>query len=336
VNYISCGVQSFIDNTKGKQVLCFGGGGYFQVMCCDMSDRYPKMKLVGVLDNDKNKCGKTITSAGFTTEIFSIEKALNEIDLSKTVIVITTAQLNAVKQQLESIDKLDKTDVYSYFDLKKNSAVPLEELRKNTEEPLIPKVIHYCWFGGNEIPERLQKCIDSWKRFCPDYEIKRWDESNYDIEKNDFLKKAYEAKRWAFISDYARIDIVYNEGGIYFDTDVEIIKSIDILRYNECFFGTEIIGSINSGSGFGAVKQFPVIKTIRDIYEKQFYLFTPNIEKETLYFYNKGYKPNGKTQIINGVTIFPHYVLCNKAFETGEVFSNGATVAVHYMDGSWR
>lgn len=89
---------------------------------------------------------------------------------------------------------------------------------------MIPKIIHYCWFGGAEIPEHDKKCIESWKKYCPDYQIIRWDESNYDYKKNPYMKEAYEAKKWGFVPDFARLDIVYEHGGIYLDTDVEIIR----------------------------------------------------------------------------------------------------------------
>ena len=94
---------------------------------------------------------------------------------------------------------------------------------------MIPKKIHYCWFGENPMPDKDLENIESWKKFCPDYEIIRWDESNYDVNKIPYIKEAYECKKYAFVSDYARLDIIYHEGGIYLDTDVEIIKNIDFL-----------------------------------------------------------------------------------------------------------
>ena len=84
---------------------------------------------------------------------------------------------------------------------------------------MIPKIIHYCWFGGNPLPTDVKRCIESWKKMCPDYEIKRWDESNFDVNAHPFTKAAYEAKAWAFVSDYARLKVVCDNGGIYLDTD---------------------------------------------------------------------------------------------------------------------
>lgn len=117
---------------------------------------------------------------------------------------------------------------------------------------MIPKIIHYCWFGGGELPQMQKKCIESWKKFCPDYEIKEWNESNYDVHKVPYISEAYDAGKMAFVSDYARLDIIYKHGGIYLDTDVEIIKSLEPLLEHTCFLGAERDGIVATGLGFGA------------------------------------------------------------------------------------
>ena len=98
---------------------------------------------------------------------------------------------------------------------------------------MIPKIIHYCWFGEKEIPGNLKKYMDSWKKYCPDYQIKLWNESNFDVSTHPFIRAAYESEAWAFVSDYARLKIIFDYGGIYLDTDVELIKSLDSLLTNE-------------------------------------------------------------------------------------------------------
>ena len=119
---------------------------------------------------------------------------------------------------------------------------------------MIPKKIHYCWFGNNSMPDEYIKYIDGWKKLCPDYSIIRWDESNYDVNKHPFISKAYKDRKWAFVSDYARLDIIYNNGGIYLDTDVQLIKNIDELRRFRAYVGFEAESFINTGLGFGAEK----------------------------------------------------------------------------------
>lgn len=117
---------------------------------------------------------------------------------------------------------------------------------------MIPKKIHYCWFGMGEKPELAKKCIQSWKKYCPDYEIIEWNEDNFDIDQYPYLRWCYDNKKWAFLSDFARLLVVYQNGGIYFDTDVELIKTPDELLGCNAFFGFENDKNIATGLGFRA------------------------------------------------------------------------------------
>ena len=130
---------------------------------------------------------------------------------------------------------------------------------------MIPKKIHYIWFGKGEKNERVKHCIESWKKYLPDYEIIEWNEDNFDINYNDFTKSAYENKKWAFVSDVARLWVLYNEGGIYMDTDVEVYKPLDEFLYNEGFTGFEDVHYPVTAT-LGAVKGNPVIKMMLDYY----------------------------------------------------------------------
>lgn len=132
---------------------------------------------------------------------------------------------------------------------------------------MIPKVIHYCWFGKNPKTSLVDKCIKSWKKFCPDYEIIEWNEDNFDITCNNYVKEAYEMKKWAFVTDYARLWIIYNCGGVYLDTDVEIVRSFDSLLIDPAFFGFEDEKNICTGLGFGAEKGNPIIKCMMKDYD---------------------------------------------------------------------
>ena len=130
----------------------------------------------------------------------------------------------------------------------------------------IPKIIHYCWFGRNSKPAIVEKCIDSWKKFLPDWEIKEWNEDNFDVTASAFTKDAYDAKKWAFVSDVARLQIVYNEGGVYLDTDVELKKSLNDLLSYDSFFAFENMCSVNSGVGFGAAPGHDYVKAMLNLY----------------------------------------------------------------------
>ena len=130
---------------------------------------------------------------------------------------------------------------------------------------MIPKKIHYIWFGKGEKNDRIKHCIESWKKYLPDYEIIEWNEENFDINYNDFTKKAYEEKKWAYVADVARLYILYNEGGIYMDTDVEVYKPFDDLLDNEGIIGFEDIHYLSTGT-IGCEKNNPIMKYLLDFY----------------------------------------------------------------------
>lgn len=131
---------------------------------------------------------------------------------------------------------------------------------------MLPKVIHYCWFGGNPKPDLILRCIESWKRYCPDWEIKEWNESNFDINQHPFMRDAYDAQKWAFVSDLTRLMIVHEHGGVYLDTDVELKCSLDDLASYHCFFAFDNFVSVNTGIGFGAIAAHPHVQAMLACY----------------------------------------------------------------------
>ena len=153
------------------------------------------------------------------------------------------------------------------------------------ENGKIPHKIHYCWFGGNPLPKSAVKCIESWKKYFPEYEIIEWNENNYNVNKIPYIQQAYKAKKYAFVSDYARFDILYNEGGIYFDTDVEVIRSFEDILAKGAFMGCEIDGDcldsnsqskilIHAGIGLGAAPKLEVYREILMYYNNQSFIMT--------------------------------------------------------------
>lgn len=210
----------------------------------------------------------------------------------------------------------------------------------------IPKIIHYCWVGGTEKPESVKYCISSWKKFCPDYEIVEWNETNYDFTQNQYMKEAYDAKKWGFVPDYARLDIIYRYGGFYLDTDVEIIKSFDDLLDNESVFGFEDTGEneffVSCGLGFGAKPQNPLIKKLLNCYDnlkfklsENSYDLTPAPRINTPIFQQNNFIMNNKYQSLNGNCIFPSEYFCPKIFKTGKTKITENTHSIHHFTASW-
>lgn len=207
----------------------------------------------------------------------------------------------------------------------------------------IPKVISYCWFGGNPLPENVKKCIESWKKYCPDYEIIEWNDNNYDVTKIPYIKAAYKEKKWAFVSDYARLDIINMYGGIYLDTDVELVKPLDGLLEYESFWSIEK-GSIviNTGLGFGAKAGDINIKKMLKVYQNtSFYNkdgslnTTPCTAYTTKYFEKYGYQKIDKIQNIHNAIILPSDYFCPMNFYDGSMTITDNTVGIHWYDMSW-
>jgi len=209
-------------------------------------------------------------------------------------------------------------------------------------EQKIPKKIHYCWIGGKPIPEHNKKIMESWKKFCPDYEIIEWNESNYDFTKNRYMREAFENKQWAFAPDYARLDIIYEYGGIYLDVDVELVKPLDDLLNLKGFAGFQSEKFCAFGLGFGAVPKLPIIKELRDCYENLRFVnedgtlnkeASPKYQTECLV--KKGLILNNINQKINDLTIYSTEYFCPKDLVSGEINLTENTYSIHHFDASW-
>lgn len=207
---------------------------------------------------------------------------------------------------------------------------------------MIPKKIHYCWFGGKPLPELAIKCIESWRKFLPDYEIIEWNEQNYDVHKIPYISQAYDAKKYAFVSDYARFDILYEYGGIYFDTDVEVIKSLEDIIEQGNFAGVESPGKIAAGLGLASSEMCPIYKEILDSYKKSSFITTNGqidlttvVTRVSDIFKKHGFTDENRIQIIENVTIYPSEYFCPKDYKTGVIKITDNTYSIHHYDASW-
>lgn len=199
---------------------------------------------------------------------------------------------------------------------------------------MIPKKIHYVWVGGNPKPKKIQKCMKTWKKHLQDYEIIEWNESNFDIHENKYVEQAYKAKKWAFVSDYIRAKAIYEQGGIYLDTDVLVLDDLHTLLKNRAFVGFENKDNPFTAV-FGAEAGHPLIKDMLDYYNDRNFTFdnkdqmagvntvsVSDILKEKYHA-----KPNNKEQWLNyGIHVYPDGVLCNPS-------KNSKTI--HVFTGTW-
>lgn len=210
---------------------------------------------------------------------------------------------------------------------------------------MIPKIIHYCWFGGNPLPKLAKKCIKSWKKYCPDYEIICWDESNFDISKCPlYVRQAYDAKKWAFVSDYVRLKLVYEYGGIYMDTDVELFKPLDSLLSYTAYFGFENNGvEVATGLGFGAEKGTPILRRIMLDYEGiPFYKEDGSIDttccpqRNTQAFVELGLRLDDTTQILPGnILVLEREILCPIGYWRRTDCITERSISAHWYTATW-
>lgn len=208
---------------------------------------------------------------------------------------------------------------------------------------MIPRKIHYCWFGGNALPDIATNCMKSWKKYCPDYEIIRWDESNCDIAANLFVQQAYEAEKWAFVSDYFRLKIVEEHGGVYLDIDVELLKPLDDLLQLDGFMGFELgdTNTINTGLGFGATALHPMVTAVRENYEHSPFIklngefdTLPCPQRDTKILVEYGLLQNNQKQNILGMTFFTSDYFSPLGFYGEKNFSEN-TYSIHHFNASW-
>lgn len=206
----------------------------------------------------------------------------------------------------------------------------------------IPKTIHYCWFGGNELPESARKCIDSWRRHFPDYEIKRWDESNFDVNINAYTAQAYSIGKYAFVSDYARMWILYHHGGVYFDTDVEVIADFADILAKGGFMGFETPEYVAPGLGMALEKGDSVALAVMQKLEKTQFLnadgsFNPQgiVPATTAALTERGLRRDGSLQRIGDITIYPAEFFNPFDDATGRLRSTSNTRSIHWYSKTW-
>lgn len=208
----------------------------------------------------------------------------------------------------------------------------------------IPKVIHYCWFGGKKKPPIVKKCIKSWKKYCPDYKIVEWNESNFDVYCIPYCEQAYRAGKWAFVSDYARLKVIYDHGGIYMDTDVELLRPIDELLKMDCFLGFQHEHYVSNGLIMGSVAGNCFVQENAAVYESKEFMPYDDSTKltvcqeyttEILLRYGLQIPDPGYPQYVDGVNVFPSDYFCPYDHRTYKMNRTKNTYAIHHFASSW-
>ena len=326
-----------------KKIIIYGAGMIGQIVVPYLIREYMLYDAIDCfVDMDERKKGNRINIDHFSYEIHTPDYL--EHHHEKRILLITNSKFIPVVRFLDGIETLNSVESYivPIMQIHKLDQVKSISIERKYRHELIPRKIHYCWFGGNQIPEFLQNCIESWKEKCPDYEIIEWNENNYDINRHEYTKQAFMQKRWGFVSDIARLDILYDNGGIYLDTDVTLIQNLDALLHQEGFIGTEKWGNINTGGGCGFVAGHPMLKKMIDCRNEVPFILndgTLNIETNGVYetrpFLDEGFKPDNSLQSVGNVTIYPSFVNHPYDYMSCKLHKRETTVSIHHFYGGW-
>lgn len=326
-----------------KKIVVFGAGTICKTYIPYIDELYHFSEyIIFIVDNNLAKHGQRVNINGNLVEIKSLSAIDNISD--DFCILITNSEFYSALEQLNCIEKCKKQMCFivPMMQMDRRNLYSQSREYHSTEEAIIPKTIHYCWFSGKDMPDDLKRCVDSWRKMCPDYEIIRWDESNYDLSKFKYSFEAFQNQKWGFIPDVVRLDLLYNYGGFYFDTDVEIIKNLDSLRFQKAFCGRERFGHVNFGSGSGACPHSEVIEELLDFRKNESFVLENgllNLEAsgyyETLPLMRRGMILEDICQELDGINVYSSDFFAPYNFSDGSNIKNDNTYAIHYFNASW-
>ena len=334
---IDCNKTELSHKMREKNTYCFGAGKLFLHF---LQECHPA-NILAVIDNDINKQGEAVAYDENRYDMISLQQYLDRRS-PNDLMIITSYAFDKMIEQLDALSISEEIECVVYL-LTRESVEQSPEIHVQMPSvQMIPKTIHYCWFGQKEIPDALHKNIESWKKYCQDYEIIQWNESNYDVNKCLYMQQAYEAKKWAFVADYARIDVLNMYGGIYFDTDVEVIKSFDEFLVWELFAGFESDSYVASGLGMGAVQNQRILAKILEYYNHHSFVKIDGIFDETPcpvlesnVLKQEGFTMNGQFQMLNGVAIYPRDYFNPRGYVKGLGNITKNTHSIHKFEASW-
>lgn len=340
------GWGNFLNELEGTKlsVVCFGAGA-IPWLAEPLFEKYEVWsRIIFFLDNNEKKTG---TSIGIKRKIPVISpKQFMERGYERFLMLITCEDYIPILEQLKQADVW--RDIHCYIYIKLNYELLKNKKQTWTFAPegqhLIPKVIHYCWFGNCRKGKLHQRCIQSWRDNCPDYEIIEWNENNYDIHKNRYMEEAYAKRKWAYVSDYARLDILYRHGGIYLDADVELLNRLDVLLSEKGFIAYGQWPSVNSGAGMGCVKGLPIVEEMRDKPRSRIPFLNQDGSLNMVQngFYESGvlrrygFLQDFSMQRLKDLLVLAPEIMATESLLGEDVFVTEHTLAIHHCAGSWK
>lgn len=335
--------EEFEQKTKGKKLIAAAPSQLLKLVALNYQELDLHKKVSYFVDNDREKQGKTFALLGGNIPIFPVEKLLDEIPSDIVLLICSTAYALEIYWQLEAVEGLRSVPCfflpYMIAERSDNCLNNLLDVKNGTTQQ-IPKIIHCFWFSKEKKDVLSEKCMESWRRACPDYQILEWNADNYNVEKNTYMLKAYEMKKWAFVSDYARLDIIHQMGGFYLDFDVELFRNLDCLRRHKFVIGYGPYRDIEAAA-FGAVPGNGFTRELMDIYAERGFSWERVVEGDiqpvylNRFFSRHGFVIDGRYQERDEVCIYPKEVFSDRNPFTEEIRKGEFALGVHHCAGGW-
>lgn len=340
----NCRLDELYCRIRNRKLVLFGIGEYFDLYMKEILSVEILKSVSYIVDN--SRYDSVLDILGSNVPVYSPSKLLEEEQC--VVLICSTNYMYEMYEQLCEMNLGDGIICYVFPLIMVNSAgkqdVRIQEhIEKTKDAPQIQKVIHSFWFSGDEKPEMYQKCIDSWHKVCPDYEIREWNMHNYDYTKNKFMEQAIQGKKWAFASDYARLDVIYHQGGIYLDMDVELLHPMDNLLGSEAFFTFDTQNDIDLGT-FAAKAGNPLVRKLMELYDGV--EFAPDMKVMNLLCQPRYIRPvlkeaglvlNGDMQLIDGMVFLSrNYFVPQDSIIYKLSAMTEETLAIHRYNAGWK
>lgn len=330
-------------NYKGE-IVCIGTGMVFSHIEQLLYEHGVLRRVCMLADNDPVKWGTEIHYGPNRYTVVSVDE-LKRLNFKNPLALITCENDKEIIQQLKADNAFDHWNFGSYPRLNYSFKTNMKEtITLKMVGSCIPSVIHYIWFGNKNIPDEQQNFIAGWKKVCGNYKFVLWNELNYDVNKCTYTREAFMARDYARVSDYARMDILYHYGGFYMDTDVELLKSLNVLRCHQAVFAFGEWPVVNSGIICGSTPGNDLIRRLRDEPRSQirYYDAEGKPDKRTNCYYENevlkkvGFKSNFASQMINGIALYSPIYFASEGnyFNSDDITEE--TIAVHHCAGSWK
>ncbi|SCY09226.1 Capsular polysaccharide synthesis protein [Lachnospiraceae bacterium XBB2008] len=338
-----CSYDDYRSVIRNNPVILFGAGKSARRII-----ETEKVNCRFLIDNNPALIGTSIVVGTQELVIYSWEY-YKKIAHDRDILLITPIEgYTEILNLIENDGYMDSCDIYvpAYIDAfqwDKDRITVSKEPYSITKKAhsVIPKRINYIWFSGDPFPDKVKKCMDSWHKYCPDYDFVEWNLDNYFTD-SDFFNEAISVRQWAFASDYTRCDVLCREGGIYLDTDVELVKPLDDLLYDDGFLCFESSSGVDPGSGMASVPNNPIFKEIRDQYESEHFIKDDGSynKKNIVYTYTAvlerhGLISDGRYQIVDGIAVYPPLVFSPYSYMTGLTNCYEKTYAIHHWISAW-